>query len=389
MENNFGKVCPSCKTPLEEGDAFCPMCGTAIKAPLDDTLSKAYEDTESKKSKKSKPANKKCSKKLIAVLCTLAVVLLTVIILLPTLILPQINLSMAKRAMEESDYASAVEHYEKSGWQDKEGNADQYTFCLGMEAYGNQDYTTAIVKLSDVKDSMDSAKEILPQVYYDYGKSLFSQKQYSSAERQFEKAGEYSDAKKYISACKVLQAEELFNDGYFNQAKAAFQKLQKGLVVNGISVSGRLKTLNNWSAFLAVSGKWRATKNYISTRDMCRWDGSWDGWKQDETLTNQLLDIRCVPNSDGTVTIKGEVSFYYYTNYSSWSSFLNFYMTTKTFTISHVKSIPSSYRIDANTKLIYSGGKFSISYSKREEYSQYFYYLFDSSVTYGTRINVY
>lgn len=388
-DNMSGGLCPNCKTPFGEGDLFCSNCGMAIKASSYDTGTMSYEKPEPKKSKKTKPVDKKRVKKIVAVSCVFAVVLLSALVLFPTVIMPQINLSMAKSAAEDADYASAVEYYEKSGKQSDEENVVQYTFCEGMAAYNNKDYSTAIIKLTAVKDSIDSAKATLPQVYYDYGKSLFNQKQYSSAQGKFESAGEYSDAKKYVTACQVLQAEELLNDGYFSQAKTAFQKLPKGLRVNGISVSGRLNTLNNLGAFVAASGKWSASKNYISSKDVSRWDGSWENWYHDDTYPEQYLEIRCTLNSDGTVNIKGEVSFYRFTNYSILSSYCNTSMTTKTFTMSNLKSIPSSYRIDANTKLIYSGGKFSISYSMREEYSAYSYYLYETSVTYGSKTATY
>ena len=234
-----------------------------------------------------------------------------------------------------------------------------------------------------------AASTILPQVYFEYGCSLFDKKDYSSATTQFEKAGDYSDAKTYVTACALMNAEELLNDGHFNDAQTAFNKLPQDFTFSNISVSKRVSDINNASVFGAISGKWSASKNYIESRNIYTRTGSWDSWYIDKTISDQSLEVYCFLNSDNTVTIKGSVSFYRFTDYSSLSAYCNATQTTKSFTISNVKSIPSSYNIDDNTVIKYSNGMFSITYSVRDNYSSHFYNLYNSSVTFGDKTKTY
>lgn len=287
---------------------------------------------------------------------------------------------------EQKDYENAVDCFSLLTTTEANGHK---AYCEGILAYNKKNYSTAVSKLTTAKSTIESVNEFLPQVYYEYGVSLFDKKDYSAATTQFEKAGDFSDAKTYVTGCSLMKAEELLNDGKLNEAKTAYDKLPQDFSFKNISVSNRVSALNNASAFTAVCGKWSPTKNYIESRNVYKRNGSWDNWYIDETISNQTLEIKCYLNSDGTVTVKGSVSFYRFTDYSSLSAYCNATSTTKSFTISNLKSIPSSYDIDSNTTLKYSGGQFSLEYSVRDNYSSSFYNLYNSSVTFGKRSTTY
>ena len=331
----------------------------------------------------------------------------------------QYTYALAMKQFEASSYSEAAENFEKAGnlldseskifdcgvalveSEDysnaaacfamlKSDDAQAYkNYCDGMVSYNKKDYSEAISKLEKAEPVVKSVSELIPQMYYEYGKSLFDKKDYSGAAAKFEKAGDYSDANTYVIACALMEAEDLLSKGYFSKAADAYDKLPQDFDFNGISVSQRLSSINSASAFSAISGKWTATKNYIESRNVYRRTGSWDNWYIDETLKNQSLEIHCYLNADGTVTLKGSVSFYRFTDYSSLSAYCNATQTTKSFTIDSVRSIPTSYAIDDNTTLKYANGNFSISYSVRDNYSSYFYNLYNSSVTFGKRTETY
>ena len=437
QHTNPTDVCVNCGAPLGDGQEFCPKCGTKVAI------------------KKMSKKKKKIIISSIAAVLFIAFALVFGLYILPKYIMPQINLRKATTAFEQEDYATAIECFEKSGFQNDAENSNQYTYavamtrynvneytaaatafsktnglldsndkifscglaleemqdyenavdcftllttseakghkayCEGMVAYKKEDYNTAISKLTTAESTIETVSGFLPQVCYEYGVSLFEKKDYSAATTQFEKAGEYSDAKTYVTGCSLMQAENLLTEGKLNEAKNAFSKLPQNFSFNNISVTNRMSSLNNAGAFTSVCGKWAPTKNYIETRNVYDRTGSWDGWYIDEVISDQSLEIYCYLNSDGTVTIKGNISFYRYTDYSSLAAYCNATKTTKSFTISNLKSIPSSYNIDSNTILKYSNGNFVLEYSVRDNYSAHFHNLYKSSVTFGSRSKAY
>lgn len=391
----------------------------------------------------------------ISSLVAIAIILLFSIYIFPKYIMPQINLSRAKKSFEALDYVTAAEFYKKSGLETESENINSYTYavamtqlnsgeyheaatnfnkvgkfldsenkifdcgialldvenyesakecflylssdeakayksyCEGMIAYKEKNYSLASVNLRVAKKHVNNAAEILPQVYFEYGRYLFNKKDYSNAKTQFGNAGDYSEAKTYITACSLMQAEELLKEGHLNEAKTAFSKLPQDFSFDKISVSKRVADINNASKFSEICGEWRATKNYIESRNVHKSTGIWSSWYKDGTISSQNLKISCILNSDGSVTIKGSVTFYRFTNYSSLNAYCNATQTTKSFTIRNVTKIPSNYEIDSSTTLKYSNGKFSISYSVRDDYSVNFYNRYSSSVTFGNKIETY
>ncbi len=262
-------------------------------------------------------------------------------------------------------------------------------YCDGMVAYNAEDYATAVTQLEASSSEIDHVADFLPQVYFEYGKALLDDEYFASAIKYFEKAGEYPEAKTYVTGAALLRAESTFRDGELNNAKKEFAALPQDFSFEGIKVADRVKALNNASAFMAICGEWTATSNYIESRNVYKSSGSWDCWYIDGTMSSQKLEIRCVMNDDGTFTIKGKVSFYRFTDYSSLKAYCQATSTTRNFTISNVTKMPSSYKIDSNTTLYYSNGKFSLEYYVRDDYSVNFYNKYTSSVTYGKRSETY
>ncbi len=260
-----------------------------------------------------------------------------------------------------------------------------YDYCLGMSFFNEKNYTAAIANLGAAKNHVEIANQKLSEVYCEYGKQYFNEKNYDEAKKQLKKAGDNSEAKTYLTACDLMEAEQYLSNGEINKAKEIYTKLPKDFSFNGIEVSKRKNQFKKFNAFCNISGKWTVTSNYIEARDVYRRNGSGDGWVYDEPVSGQSLEVKCYLNNDDTITIKGNVTFRRFTKYSSLSKYCEDGNTTKSFTIKNVKSIPSSIKIDSNTTLKYANGKFNLSYSLKDDYSNNFYYLYKSSVTYGKR----
>lgn len=400
-DNTYEPKCLKCGATLRADQLFCPKCGTKVVV------------KKRKMSKKVKRTIIGSVTGIIAIACVLVVALY----IFPQYIEPQINLSKAESAFNAQDYAGAIDYYEKSGLQNDVENVNQYTYAIAMTQFAANDYKSAAqtfgkaggilesdakifecgIALKDAKDyasavdcfALISTDEADVNRAYCEGMVAYSQKDYSVAKAKFRKAGDYPEASTYVTACSLMEAEELLKTGHLNEAKTAFEKLPQEFSFDNISVSDRVRTINNAGAFATVCGEWSPTKNYIESRNVYKRNGSWDSWYIDETLSDQSLEITCYLNSDGTVTIKGSVSFYRFTDYSSLSAYCEATKTTENFTISNLKSIPSSYNIDSNTTLKYSNGNFSLEYSMRDNYSTYFYNLYNSSITFGSKTTSY
>jgi hypothetical protein len=229
----------------------------------------------------------------------------------------------------------------------------------------------------------------LIEAKYLYAETLFGEKNYQNAKRYYQEVGEYKEAKVKATACDLMEAEAEYKKGNLNAAKTAYGKLPSDFSFNGISVQERQAFLKNNESFVKICGTWKASKDRIETRHYYKRNGTFESWHLTNLQADQKIEVRCIPNANGTFTIKGSVSFYRYTNYASTSYLLNKTKDSKSFTISDVKKIPSSYAINSYTTLKYSNGVFSIKYSKNEDYSQYYYNQYNSSVTYGTNTGKY
>ena len=369
---------------------------------------KAFCDAQRQKNKK---------KAIIAVSAAVAVIAAAVILI--KVVIPSVTYNNAEKALEEGNYEEAIAGYEKLGdYKDASEHVKDAYFGLGKKLVAEEsfdeavaafenaagvenaekyvqyakgrghlaagEYKDAISCFTAVKEIEDSAQRLL-EANYLYGEKLLKDAKYSDAKLYYTAAGSYQDAKKKVNVCSLMQAEEEYKKGNLSQAKNAFAAIPADTSYNGVSAKERLQTLEKSSGLIAICGKWKATKNYIESRNVYKRTGSWDSWYIDVPQSGQDLTIQCIPNNKGTFTIKGSVSFYRFTNYSSLSSLCNATITTKSFSIENASQMPSSYQIDGDTTLTYSNGVFSISYSRKDNYSAYFYNKYSTTVTYGSR----
>ena len=316
--------------------------------------------------------------------------------------------------LSEKNYDIAIQEFVRAdGYSDSADKINEAYYCMGgellqakkydeaAEVYHNSNgYGDASVKLMEVgKALLDSKKyadaaeafswsnekDALDYTNYAKGMDSFSNKEYADARTIFTKTNA-ENAAQMVMACDLMLAEESLKAGDLNAALKKYKALPEDFEYGNVNVSQRLGLLNKYSSFVAICGKYNASKNYIETRNVYKRTGSWDSWYYDNSnVLPGELTIRCIPNDDGTMTITGTVSFYRFTDYSSLSAYCDVTNTTKKFTIKGVTSIPSSSSIDSNTTLKYTNGEFSISYSVQDNYSAYFYNVYSSSVTYGKK----
>lgn len=289
-----------------------------------------------------------------------------------------------KALIQKKQYSDASKVF--SLLSTKEGKA-YVNYANGMEQVQKENYTKALEYFEKAGDVEDSAKRI-GQAHYVLGKQAISTDT-ESARKHLKAAGDYKDAKNLLKVCDLMDAELEAQAGNLNKALAMFKKLPANLTYKKINAGERVKLLESNQPFLNICGKWRASKNYIESRNVYTRTGSWDSWYLDEVETVQTITVRCILNKNGTFTLKGTVSYYYFNNYSSLSSQCKARLTTDSFEVKNLKTIPTSIRIDSSTTLTLANGTFSVKYSYRDDYSMYFYNVYSSSVTYGTKVEKY
>ena len=260
-------------------------------------------------------------------------------------------------------------------------------YANGMEQVQKENYDKALEFFEKAGDVEDSTKRI-SQAHYVLGKQALSTDT-QSARNHLQSAGDYKDAKDLLKVCDLMDAEQEAQNGNLNKALSMFKKLPANLSYKKINAGERVKLLEANQPFLNVCGKWRASKNYIESRNIYIRTGSWDSWYLDEVETEQSITVRCILNKNGTFTLKGTISYYYFNNYSSLSSQCKAKLTTESFEAKNLKTLPASIRIDDSTILSLTNGVFSVKYSYRDDYSMYFYNVYSSSVTYGTKLEKY
>lgn len=191
-------------------------------------------------------------------------------------------------------------------------------YSQGMLWLQSGEYTAAI-ELLDAAGDLYDAPSRMKEAYYGQGEELLKRKDYEEAANSFRCAEGYADAAAKITTCSFLTAEDYFADGSLNTAKKLYDSLPSDFEYNGVTVAERLETLNKYKAFLPLCGRWDASDSAnrvktISSSSRYYWIGKPDA-------THGQITVKCVIGSDGKVTVRGEVQFLRYSNFSA-SSYL-------------------------------------------------------------------
>ena len=291
---------------------------------------------------------------------------------------------LGKKYLEEEQYDKAIEYLQEvSDKEDLNNLLDKAHYNLAIKYSENNEYDKAVKEIVKVKNKeYKDLKKTKKQLHYEYGMYCFNKKDYSGAISQLELASDYKDAKTYINNAYILQAEEYIDDNKFIEAKNIYDNIPVDADYNGVKASIRKKQLNKIKNILDNIGKKYATKTYCETRNVWKYDGRWDSWYIDRPSSEEYIETDIELNDNGTFTLDGKAYFYAYDDFSSLADYCTPKLVSKTFRIKNINTIPSSYSIDTDTNLLYSKGKFSINYKKKDNYSINFYNVYSTTITY-------
>ncbi|MBO5453502.1 MAG: zinc ribbon domain-containing protein [Clostridia bacterium] len=435
-------ICPKCGYEDNSSSHFCGKCGhnlmLNVEVPTEESLKSLADTLNSQMSNNSKKPfdlnnaiigiPKKClnglknlfnkiGKKKLIILSSVLAFLIVSTILIAKLVVPFApHYFKGNSAVKAADYPTAIAEYELAGnFLDTNSKLNDTYYLYAETLYSEEKYYDAAINYNIVTNyedteqkliqcgtnlldnkKYDNAVEVFEMVESDsvtqmksYASAMLSMQDgsYQEAKKSFIAAGDYSNSKTMVNACDLMLADKYCNEGKFDEALKIYNTLPEDFVYNEISVSGRKNLLLNSKPMLDAMGRWNASDNYIESRNIYKRTGSWDNWYygHDNVLSGQYIEVECTLNNDNTFDINGEVCFYKFDDYSSLSAYCKAKSTTRSINISNVTSIPSTFSIDSNTTLYYSNGIFSIKYSERDNYSSYFYNMYNSSVTYGNR----
>lgn len=397
-------ICPRCNAENVEGAKFCESCGMNLEIALGTVVQKP------KKPNFFAELFKKLGKKGLIIIGVVVLVIAIGAVCYSTFVAPYLpHYINANKAFEAGDYGLAIREYIQAGnFMDSEEKLDETYYANAEALYKNGEFIAAADQYALVKNNPDAEGKIkmcadvllekkeyvgAAEIYemigteevegvrnYALGMALFEDDKYKDAKAKFECAEGYGDSETMINACELMRAEGLCEEGYYDAAKAVYKSLPEGFTYDGISASARIALIENLDPLLDMMGTWYVDSNYIESRNVYKRNGSWNNWYHDSVLSGQSLTLSCSFNSDNTVDISGKVTFYKFDDYSSLSQYCQAEKTTKSFNIYNVTSMPSSYDINSNTTLTYSNGTFTLKYSERDNYSAYFYNMYNSTV---------
>lgn len=298
--------------------------------------------------------------------------------------------SYGEQLYSSGEKFKAAEVFSKAGKEYKDVN--QKIFDIGIDLLSDKEYNNAKIAFSLSTLGTDYQ-------YYALGMRDMEKEEYSSAVSNFKKAttvldgaDKLAEAEKLkdeqIKLNKFKEAEKYYQEGALHQARKAYQWLPEDYSHNGTTVKDRLATLEKYSKFVDICGKWTSSvTNYVETRNVYKSSGSWDAWyvDYDANPTDKIyLEIKCIIRVDGSVNIKGSGKYLCYTNYSSLKSLLkNEY---KPFSFSAIESsFPSTFEVDNNTTVSYTNNGFVLNHSEKDNYSTSFYNLYISKFTYNKK----
>lgn len=291
---------------------------------------------------------------------------------------------LGKKCLETEEYDRALEFFQEVISKDDINDLLDETYSkLALKYLTGKQFTLAIDEIAKVnnKDS-ENYKNIKKKIHYEYGKYSLSINDYNGGIANLEQAKDYEYANTLINNAYIEQAEKYIKAGNLQEAKKIYDYLPEEVEHDGIKVSSRKSQLNNFASLISVTGKKYATKSYCETKNVWKYDGRWDSWYIDTPDSYEYIETTLVLNEDGTATLKGNVYFKAFDDFSSLSEYCQAKIFSRAIEIKNINKMPSTYKIDENTTLSYSNGTFSLKYNKKDNYSINFYNVYSSKVTY-------
>lgn len=294
-------------------------------------------------------------------------------------------IEMGQTLVNNSDYENAVSIF---GYA-KNGDKDVYAqYAKGQIAYSGKRYSEAAACFEAAGDVLDAKDLYIAATYNDANEKL-NFKNYAAAAALFSKTNGYEDSDNLLNACNLMEAKQQMNDGNLNQALTDLKKLPSGYSYNGVNSSDLLSKLEENSIWLDICGRWSSTYGLASSN--CKAKRGWyDGGTWSSTFDNgdSTINIKCVLNTDGSVTVSGNTSFLIFTNWSTIQIGLKYDRNhSVSFNQKFTQAdLGKSIDIGNDTSIVINADEIKIKYDKVDKTDNTsFNYYYKTDVTYGKK----
>ena len=285
-----------------------------------------------------------------------------------------LTMPIAGELVEAGDYENALTMY------DGIGEKEYASYCDGMIATADKDYKRARSKFKDAKNILDG-QDKYNEVSNEYGQEQFAAGNYEESKRVFESISGYSDAETYYYNSTIMYAKGEIAKGNLNNAKRIISEIPAECSYDGVSAGDIQAKLEANSAWVSLCGKWVTTSGQMKTTR----DGYYDYWWYADFGENDYsIEVNCVLNDDGTVSVKINGSIPVYTNYSSWEAYLEYknYLINVNQKVSEMGTI----KIDDYASISLSTSKITFNYKKNDNNKNvYSNYIYKTDATYGRK----
>ena len=280
-----------------------------------------------------------------------------------------------KTLIAQKDYDTARK---MSDYCDSAVAAGLKNYIQGRKAYNENDYLNAIVAFEKSGKTLDSSLYLNASNYF-LGIKALNNKDYKTAQQFFEKGGNYKNSKVLLNVCA---GESYIQEKNYEAAVKYYNQVPKNLKVKGINISARKALMSRVSAFSKIRGYYSVKSNRIQTTNVKKSNKRKYWWYLTSRVDSQHLTLDYSVNDNGTINLHGTVSYYHYINCSTLRDSIRGKYETVNFTIRNLKSIPKKATIARYVKLKYKKGMFSLAYKEKDNYSIYYYNIYQTTVNF-------
>ena len=244
----------------------------------------------------------------------------------------------------------------------------------GMVALDESDYSLAKKKFEGA-GSIRDAEDMLEKSTYLVGVEAFDKGRYVDAYNNFVLVSkDYEDNAEYLEKSRFMNAELLFNSGDYVAAKEIFSEYADDYEYDGVVVSERLATIDEYSDYFEMSEAWKCCYGNIEAKEVT--GGAWTSWylPDDKIKANRseyaTAELYFTVKPDGEVLLQGTIEIAYIDEYHYVKQLLE--LDKKSYTIyDSVTSSSGTIQLDDNTTLKYSKDSLELKYEKTEQITAY------------------
>ncbi len=263
----------------------------------------------------------------------------------------------AEKMVQDGEYDTALSWFESINYP----SDPYYQYAHGIKNV-DKDPVQARQDFLRAGDILDAKQKVLESTYK-AGNEQLKKEKYDEAVKLFDSIKEYSDSTELYNKSKLLLSKQLVETGKLNTAKTTLEGLDEDYTCDKVSVKNIKDIVENNKQWLSICGEWIAISGKASTTSYSTSVSWWyDGWTQDISRNNGSIQIRCVPQNDGTIKLQGDGTIYIYTNYSTITSML----CTDKYKFSFNKQVKDlgTIKIDDYVTMTISSNNIKVTYEK-------------------------